>query len=148
MVDSQVSSGLAGVSLGLSIGSLFQSIFISQVLIPGGDMKLSVNYTSVTTDPINGIWARTTLLPKIERRNPFVTITGPQLVTQIGTVKGASGTYTAVLTDIDNLTSAVWSFGAKTSFTPSRDKAQYRLKKLLRSRSFSESRYTRQFRLR
>ena len=114
MVDSQISSGLSGVSLGPSIGSLFQSIFITQALIPGGDMKLSVSYTSVTTDPINGIWARTSLLPKIERRNPSVAITGPQSVSQVGTVTGPSATYTAILTDIDTPTSAVWSGGAKT----------------------------------
>jgi len=116
MIDSQLSTSLSGVSLGPSIGSLFQPIFISQVLIPGGDTKLSVSYTSVVTTPLSGILASSTLLPKISRRNPSVEILGPVLVTQIGGAERPSAGFSVGLTDIDDPTSVKWSGSA--TFAP------------------------------
>jgi hypothetical protein len=116
MVDSQISTSLAGLSLGPSIGSFFQPVFISQVLIPGGDTKLSVSYTSVVTDPLSGILASSTLLPKVSRRNPSVEILGPGVVTQIGSAQRPSAEFSIGLTDIDNPTSVKWSGNA--TFAP------------------------------
>jgi len=109
-IDSQISSALTGFSFLPSVGSLFQSIFINQVLVPNSNLKLVMDYTSVTVDPVNGLVASTTkpLLPV--PRNPAVVIVGPQVIYQDQYTNGSS-IYCLVLTDIDSasVTSIQWS---------------------------------------
>jgi hypothetical protein len=68
------------------------------------------------TNPLSGILASSTLLPKISRRNPSVEILGPGLVTQIGSAQRPSAEFSVGLTDIDNPTSVKWSGSA--TFAP------------------------------
>lgn len=109
-IGGAISGALTGFSFLPSIGSLFQSIFINQILIPNSNLKLVIDYTSVTVDSVSGLLASTTkpLLPV--KRNPAVAIVGPQVMYQDQYTNGSS-IYSLLLTDIDSatVTSIQWS---------------------------------------
>jgi hypothetical protein len=118
-IQGQIASGLTGLQFNLSIGNLFQPVFVSEILIPDSAEKVAFSYDALTVDSTNGILASGTTRPSVVARVPSISIVGPGIVLQEYVGPGqysAIGTYLAVTKDINAPTNIKWSGNA--TFVP------------------------------
>ena len=103
-LDGQIASGLAGVNFNVSLGALFQPVFVSEILIAGSNEKIVFNYSSVSVDPVDGILAFGNSAPALAPRHQSIVIAGPAILLQEhfgpGGGQDVTGSYVAITQDI------------------------------------------------